>query len=269
MRKKAQKCFMFMLAAGQLVWMANAQASIDVNQNLFQLDPGKPLYINVETGQSYSLPAGLDVDIASGWDPSPQGYNSSLHNSALYGTGIGYIVNPLVRVELDVDHRGSFEYQKLQTSGAALGGKTRYFDLSNTTIMANLYLDGGGLSNDLIYRSNSFAIEPFVNAGIGVAFNTVSDFHSVQTNSSSVFSMMSDKTSNALAYQLGAGFMFETAHQVDIGLGYRYLDAGRFSTNNYLLDNPDTGGSGGLAVTPWKGNLKTNEVYANLRYRFG
>jgi opacity protein-like surface antigen len=201
-----------------------------------------------------------------GWDPSPEGYTHDLGTSSVLGGGIGYVINPLLLVEIGADRRNSFSYEKFQTSPATLGSKTRYFELKNTTVMANAFLNGSGLSPRFAYRTTNFIIDPFLNAGAGLSVNTVTNFHSNKTDSDLVFSMMTDNSINSFAYQLGAGVNIRTNYGLGIGIGYRFVDAGNFQSNNYIVDNPDTGAASGLATSTWKSDLKTNEVYLLLSY---
>lgn len=221
--------------------------------------PGS-IYFNLEAGLSSSNQAQINVTTSpSGWDFTPDGYNSNLGNSEILGLGIGYVINPLLRTELNIDRRGSFQYQKFQTSTGQFGNKTRYFDLTNTTIMANLFLEGSGLPHDLSYHSTHFTLDPFVGAGVGVAFNTVSNFYTIPVGSSAKVSTMNSHTQTSFAYQLGAGVNLITQKSLSFGIGYRYLDAGNFSSDNYLTDLQ-------LTAIPWTGKLRTNEIYAVLRY---
>ena len=60
----------------------------------------------------------------------------------------------------------------------------------------------------LSIEKNIFVIDPFINAGIGIAYNTVSNFHSVLTSGShagAIVSAEQDQTEIGFAYQLGAG----------------------------------------------------------------
>ncbi|MCL5260262.1 MAG: hypothetical protein M1561_01055 [Gammaproteobacteria bacterium] len=53
-------------------------------------------------------------------------------------------------------------------------------------------------------------------------------------------------------------------------IGYRFLYAGKFKTQDYVTDDPDgqhTGIPGsGNSANPWSGTLQTNEAYASLSY---
>jgi hypothetical protein len=46
-------------------------------------------------------------------------------------------------------------------------------------------------------------------------------------------------------------------------VGYRYVYGGHFETNDYVENSALTDG---LVLSPWKGQLRTNEVYLTLDY---
>lgn len=221
---------------------------------------------------SFMLEAGASISrsmkpkVESDWDFSLQGYSHDLGRSSVLGAGIGYVIHPALLIEIGADRRNSFSYKKFQTSPGELGNKTRYFELKNTTVMANAFLNGSGFSPYLAYRTPSFIIDPFLSGGIGLSVNTITNFHSVAEGETLVFSMIVDNSVNSFAYQLGAGINVRTNCGLGIGVGYRYLDAGNFETANYLIDNPGTTLVSGIPTTTWQGDLKTNEVYVLLSY---
>jgi len=227
------------------------------------------IYLKLEAGASFSTHTDMDVltgeNQTTDWDIAAQGYNSNLGTSEVLGASIGYLVNPLVAFELELANRNSFNYKKDQSSPPPDGDKTRYFDVKNTTVMANIFLNGSGLQGPYSYKNDYFMIEPFVNAGMGAAFNTVDNFHSVQSGTGIHFSSMNNKTKTSFAYQLGAGVNLRTDN-LGIALGYRYVDAGQFESNDVIKPSelsPDS-----VELSPWKGYLRMNEVYLALSYYF-
>lgn len=224
------------------------------------------LYLLTEAGISLSQKAHINAPIPP-WDPSPDGYNGRLRNSEILGAGLGLQFFPGFGAELLVDRRNSFRYIKTQSSDAALGNKVRYFNFSNTTVMANLIVQGSYFSDCLCYQMNNFPVQPFLNAGLGVSYNTVDNFHSIQLNQSNEFSRMTSFTKRSFAYLLGAGLQF-SCDPFEVALGYRYLDGGKFRSNDYISDL----GIGsplnnfGSATSPWRGKFRTHELYLKLLF---
>ena len=178
------------------------------------------------------------------------------------------LINPLFRFELGADHRNSFEYNKFLSTptSTSWGPRTRMFHLSNTTVMGSLFMNGSGINR--AYQGNGFIIDPFFGAGIGSAFNALDNMHSTQTIGNRTFSIMSAaNTTRSFAYQFNVGFDVKKNRKLAVGVGYRYLNAGHFASNNYIVDNPDNIGlTSGVTVPAWTGTLRTNEVYVTLKY---
>ena len=157
----------------------------------------------------------------------------------------------------------SFDYEKDQSSPPPDGDKTRYFNIDNTTVMANVIFNGSGLSGPFSYKNENLSLETFVSVGIGVALNTVKNFYSIQAGTDIPFSLMKDNAKTDFVYQLGAGINFRTNKNIGMTLGYRYVDASNFETSNVLegsLLRPS------VKVIPWTGNVKMNEAYLTLNY---
>jgi len=131
--------------------------------------------------------------------------------------------------------------------------------MNNSKRMANLFMDGSGLPYDLAYHSANFTLDPFITVGAGAAFNTVNNFYTIPVSTGTKVSIMGSYTQVSFAYQLGAGFNLLTTKPLSFSIGYRYLDAGNFRTDNYLRDL-------NVITVPWRGKLRTQEVYATLRY---
>jgi len=239
-------------------------------------------YIGFEVGYSSSLPVGMSVDEAPNsmskfvWDPPLQGWNSDLGNSAIYGIDLGYNFTRLFALELAYNYRPSYQYSKYQTvpTSKAIGSRIRYFDFNNYTIMLDGILRLFALTPNLASLQERTIIEPIVDLGVGLASNTVTNFHGlcVDKQPGMIFSKMGDKTKYSFAAQAGAGFDLNFNKTWSARLGYRFLYGGKFNTQDYVTDDPDnqhpiTPGSGNSA-NAWKGTFTANEIYARLNVAF-
>lgn len=199
------------------------------------------------------------------WDPSPQGYNNNLDNSALYSAAFGYNFSKLISADIEYVYRPSFKYSKYQTSTAVdtanfVGNKIREFDLASNSLMANLYIHGAALSERLTLDiMNRFMLAPFVGGGIGVGFNTVSNFHSFRPNGS-VSSLMADQFKTSFAWQLSAGLELFNDSAFSFTAGYRYYNGGAFQSNYYFLNFLDKS-------QPLKSTLQSNEFFVTMSYK--
>jgi len=231
-----------------------------VSPNVFN----QSAYIKLGSGGSYSMNANIVADPAF-WDASPQGYNGKVGHTAFYSAAFGYNYTPLISGDIQYIYRPSYSYSKFQTSTALgtvdfNGDKTRHFDLQSNSLMANLYLHGAAMSNSLkVDLSNAHAIEPFIGGGLGVGFNTVSNFYSVKTNG--VYAAIEpDNFRTSLAWQLSAGLQLINDTNFNLAAGYRYYNGGSFSSANFTTDYPSYN-------TPWNGTVQANEFFVTLAYR--
>jgi len=230
-------------------------------------------FITLGTGYSKSKTTDLKVD-TSFWDPAIQGYNDDMGSSELYTVGAGVQVNNFLTIALDATRRPDYQYSKFQTPSGPqpvgfIGTKTRKFDFDNTSIMLNALVYGAGFPHHrLDWSTQNVLIQPFVGVGIGVAYNTVSDFHSVSDSTvqgaKQVFSVANSHTISQFAWQLLAGLNMTLHKRFLVDMGYRYFDGGNFESNNYVYQVQ--GLNSGLVVPPWKGKFRTNEAFVNFSY---
>lgn len=230
--------------------------------------PENHVFITVGSGYSWSQSADISVD-TSVWDASPQGYDNNVSNSLILDAEAGYIINSLLSVGAGLSYRGDYQYSQFQTSTASatpgfIGDKTRFFDLNNTAVMGNLYLNKFGAHHYLDYHfTHAINIFPFAGAGVGVGYNNMTNFHSEvpTTGSVGVASVMPDNTEKSLAYQAMVGLVLEINSTLSFDGGYRYFNGGNFKSNNYIPNGtpPET-------APAWTGNLSANEAFveANL-----
>lgn len=240
------------------------------------------LYVKIGAGGSFSQKAGIKVDNRF-WDFAPEGYNEDIGNSEFYTVCFGYKILRFFKTDLEVSVRPSFKYKKFQSSSLGtqlgfIGTKTRFFRLSNTSIMGNFYLYASGLSDNLIFDvENYFSIEPFIGVGIGVAYNTINDFHSVlarTTNSNGlrlhvVGTVLPEFTKKTFAAQATFGLEFLAFDErLGIDLGYRFFYGGKIETNNFATSLNTHLLTKAATVPPWTGKLKSNEFFINLKLFF-
>lgn len=222
------------------------------------------LYLLLEGGASFSQKAKFYPPLP--WDPTPQGYSNKLRNSEVLGAGIGYQFCPLLATELKYNYRNSFKYKKFQSADTPFGDKIRFFNLKNTTAMADFLFYARGFTDCLSYVSEHFRMDPYVNVGMGLSYNRIENFHSVQVATGTVFSMMSPNTKTSFAYQLGLGLEVSTCDLLSVAFGYRFLDAGKFRSNSYIIDNPPSLTSG-IVAPEWKARFRTNEIFVKLIFK--
>lgn len=240
-------------------------------QPLVAIPNDKNVFISIGGGYSWTNNADISAD-TSFWDPAPQGYNGSIGNSSILNAEVGYIVNPLFSFGFGASYRGDYSYSRFQASSSAStagagANKTRFFDLDNTSIMADLYFNKFGNQNYFNYCIIPHTyIHPFIGAGIGVAYNHMSNFHSVLangTNPAEVSAVETDYTRKSFAYEAMTGLMLVLSHTVSIDGGYRYFNGGKFQSNTFVASQANGSPLEGPA---WTGKLTANEVFAEINF---
>lgn len=241
----------------------------------------QPFFIEIGSGISFANQATPSVNLTY-WNSSIQGYNSSLGYKPLYTAGLGYKINPGINIDLNYTFRGLYSYSKFQTSTSTssnsvenvLPSRTRYMDLSSNAVLFNVTLDGG-IYPALVYTMGHHGtIQPFVGAGIGASYNSVSNFHTILASTSATQSIatsnMADQTQTSFAYQFNGGLEWEY-ERFAFDVGYRYFNAGPYTSNSYLVTNMD-GTTGAPETTyslpAWTGTLSANEIFFTAKVAF-
>ena len=238
-------------------------------------------YIEIGSGISFANQANPSVDLAY-WSASTQGYNNSLKPKPLYTAGLGYTINDGLNIDVNYTFRGLYAYSKFQSGVSPssvqnpLGARIRYMNLSSNAALFNASLDGG-IYPALVYAmGNHGSIQPFVGAGLGVSYNTFSNFHTILASSSDdivvntsiATSAIPDQTKASLAYQFNAGLEWKY-ERFSFDVGYRYFNAGQYTSNNYLLTSMSTGTPVTTTVSsPWTGTLSANELFFTAKAAF-
>lgn len=224
-------------------------------------------------GGGYSWSFKTTIKTGPSWDPSPQGYNDNLDGSEFYLLGLGYHFPCAISASFELDYHPSFRYKRFQHSTAVetiafLGDKTRYFNLSNTAFTFNLFLNKN-VDFWCWDICGCYQIAPFIGAGIGVAYNTITNFHSVLpipsvNQTEPVRSIMTSRKRIGLAGQASGGIVSKFGDHFSIDVAYRWFYGGRFKTNNYTIDSFD--GFTPYTTQLWKGTIMANEILISLNY---
>ncbi|MCR9191428.1 MAG: outer membrane beta-barrel protein [Gammaproteobacteria bacterium] len=234
-------------------------------------------FIAVGSGISFANKANPSIDYSL-WSDAIEGYSDSLRDAPLYTAALGYTINDAINVDLSYTFRGLYSYAKYQTVPTSTTGepplpsRSRYFDLSSNAVMFDVTLDGG-VYHALAYNTADHGfIQPFIGAGLGVSYNTLSNFHTILANTNVTTSTALDQTTISLAYQFNAGLEW-VYERFSFDIGYRYFNAGRYQSNNYLVTNYTEATQTSTVASPkttvpWKDTLSTNELFFTARVAF-
>ncbi len=211
--------------------------------------------------------------------PATGGYDATLCTAPVVGFGFGYYFTDWLSASVSCNHRSKFKYRKFQIPTAAAvstpgfaGDKTRCFDFDNTSFMINLRFDHEFCPS---YSCLPY-VKPYGLVGIGMAKNTLYNFHSVTTTpvpaitafpSFAVASIMTYNVTNQFAWQTEFGIDASYCDNIFVGIGYRYFSGHKFYSNNYLIDKP-SGLPSPLTILPWCGRFATQELLLSFSMEF-
>jgi opacity protein-like surface antigen len=245
-----------------------------------------PWFVQFGTGVSWANNAKITYnktapDIFS-WTNALNGFNSGLGTVPLYMAGIGYTVSPLLKLDASYTFRGIYKYNHHVISDSTgspypLLNNNKYFDLNSNSLMFSGTLFAKGLANSsfgnmLVHDMfGCGTVQPFVGGGVGVSYNTLSNFHKINDNSLIATSIMNDTTVASFAWQLNAGLNWQITERLGFDIGYRYFNAGRFNSNDYITSRISSSNNNPLYTvykTPWIGTLSANELFFTARVAF-
>jgi opacity protein-like surface antigen len=207
-------------------------------------------YIRGHIGMSNQFYDGLesdlfDVPFAFGW------YDEGGFSSApIFGGGVGYQFNDNLRGDITVEWRGKSDFYALDwlqaTDGGAITTNEYTGKKSELAFMANGYWDFGTFSG----------ITPYVGAGIGASYNTISHFRDVNIiNNGGAYA--DDNSEWNFAWALHAGLGFQATDRMTIDLGYSFISLGDASTGT--LHNDD-----GVSFPEGENeSIKFNDIYSH------
>jgi opacity protein-like surface antigen len=176
--------------------------------------------------------------------------HNSIADSAFIGGGVGYEFNNWLRFE------GTAEYRS----------KARVYAFGHYTFGGGTFLDTyEGNLNSWVFLANAFVdlgtwqcFTPFVGAGIGGAYTTLSDFTDINPSAPS-FGIGRNPSEWNFAWALYAGVAYNVSQNFKIDLTYRYLNYGS------ITDTVDC--NGGCNPDSYKfDNLYSHDIMLGLRW---
>ena len=236
-------------------------------------------YLRAEGGASFARCADIKVDLTV-WDPAKEGYNSPLGTAPLVGFGFGYNINNWLSAGVSAACRNKFKYCKNQTTlgvttPGAIGDKTRFFNLDTTSYMFDIFINRAYSNALWHYNLDALSFAPYAGIGLGFSHTTVYNFHTVEQQTITVGtftthpvqSIMTHSSHHAFSWQAQFGLDISWCQWINLSLGYRYFDAGKFFSNNYIT-SISTGFTTPVTLSKWSGKLRAHEVVAGLTLEF-
>ena len=205
-------------------------------------------YIRGHIGMSNQFYDGLESDLFAlpfgfGW------YDEGGFSSApIFGGGVGYQFNDNMRADVTVEWRGKSDFNAVDWVVVADGDSPTTNDYtakkSELVFMANGYYDFGNFSG----------ITPYVGAGIGASYNTISNFRDINVINNAGAYAGEDAQWN-FAWALHAGLGFQATERMTVDFGYSFVSLGDAQTGTLYNDDP--------AFDIENSGMKFNDIYSN------
>lgn len=176
--------------------------------------------------------------------------STSYSDNYFIGGGFGYIVNNWLRVEATAEYRADSRIYAFghYTTGGGTFLDTYQGNLNSWVFLANAFVDLGTWE----------CFTPFVGAGIGGAYVTLSNFTDINPSVAG-FGFGRNPSEWHLAWALYAGVSYEVAKSFSVDLTYRYLNYGS------ITDTVDC--FGGCSSDSFKfDNLHSHDFMLGLRW---
>jgi opacity protein-like surface antigen len=162
------------------------------------------------------------------WPASWQIVQKDIQDTSIVGIGAGYEINNWFRVDVTGEYRTKAMWKATGSYTDFCAGGLTCFDvtsgnLSSTVVMANAYLDLG----------TWWCLTPYVGAGIGGAYNRITDVQDNGINSSGTVGFgytYSDSAKWDLAWNVQAGVTYNVTNNFKVDFNYRYLRLGSPAT---------------------------------------
>jgi opacity protein-like surface antigen len=166
--------------------------------------------------------------------PAAQFENSSLDDAAFVDGGVGYRFNQYFRVDVTGEYRAAAQYSAIETynQGAFFTPPTgqRNADAYHGNVRV---VDG--LVNGYVDLGTYYGITPFGGVGVGVA--NIQAGPVIDNGEGGGLGYSSSASTTNFAYAFMAGLDFQVTRNLVMELGYRYLNAGSFSSGAIVCQN--------------------------------
>jgi opacity protein-like surface antigen len=144
--------------------------------------------------------------------------HSSLANTPFISGGLGYEVNNWLRFDTTAEYRfkTGINASGRYTSGGTTFSETYQGYLTSLVFLENAYVDLGTWAY----------LTPFVGAGVGGSYNSVTDFNESGPTSGSINGTGPTANKWNLAWATYAGVAYNVTNKFTVELTYRYLSLG-------------------------------------------
>ncbi|WP_028387587.1 outer membrane protein [Legionella fairfieldensis] len=229
-------------------------------------------YIGIEGGGSVSTDIHFQPVITypssqefSFTTPVNTDWNRDIGSAGFGGAFAGYEWNQNLALQFSYVYRSSYDWNMLTVEDDANFAPDVYGQYNAGKISVQTFLF------DLLLKPsvNWGGFVPYVKGGIGIGLNKIDRLQNINIPFVSPLSyntIVSGKSSTSFAWDAGVGADYYLTNQFNIGLGYRFVDAGKLRTGSNFIETVS-----GLAstITPFKAkHVFLNEVSISAAYHF-
>ena len=194
---------------------------------------------------------GVEVDIVQ----------KDFDSAPFAGVGVGYRFNRWFRADVTGEYRGGATFHGLDVIDDGV-------DPPFTNEYSGIKKEVTGLLNGYVDLGTWRGITPFIGAGIGASYNTISSFKDVNTPNGGV-AYAEDDSQWDFAWALQAGLAYEVTPGLSLEIGYRYLHLGDAQSGD-LNRFDGTCPVGGCQYSPIKfEDLSSHDVKFAMRWMLG
>jgi OOP family OmpA-OmpF porin len=233
--------------------MLLASASTGFAQSLPSWVPFHSVYVRGDIGGAFGTDTTFkNVPSLPGGSGSTE--PSTVHDSIMYGGGIGMRLNPMFRTDITVDGINRLNIEGTNSVRPAVSSSAH---VSSVVGLVNGYFDLNGVWPTIFGR-----FQPYIDAGVGVARNDLS-----RTSFAAGGATIGSVSSHAFmdfAWGAGAGVAYAVMPNLLVDLSYKYLDLGEMHSGTTLSI-----GAAKVSTSRMDADLKVHTVMLGLRYEFG
>ena len=187
----------------------------------------------------------FDIPVAHGWLDE-----GGFASAPIVGGGVGYQFNDYLRGDITVEWRGKSDFYALDwlqvTAAPDITTDEYTGKKSELVFMANGYYDIGDF----------YGITPYVGAGIGASYNTISHFRDINIITGGG-GYADDNSEWNLAWALHAGLGFQATERMTLDFGYSFISLGDAETGTIRNDD------GVSFPTVENESIKFNDIYSH------
>ena len=200
------------------------------------------------------------------WPASWQIVQNQTDDAAFIDFGAGYQVNNWLRFDVTGEHRASAKFKVVGSYHEFCPGGVTCFDQydgshSAEVFLVNAYLDLG----------TWWCLTPFVGAGVGGAWNTVSsvtDLGIVNNFAPGFGFSQADASSWNLAWSAQAGLAYNVSSNLKLEFAFRYLNLGSVKTPVVNCSSAGCQGGNGPAAFYTLTNFDSLDLKLGMRWMF-